>query len=290
MELRQLKYFLKAADLLNFTQAAREVFISQSTLSQQIRQLEDELGLPMFNRIGKRVELTEAGRLFYPHARSAFARANDGKSVMLDLQQLNTGQLNIGVTYGLKYILTPALIHFAEKYPKIKINVYFATSEELVDKLNHSGLDFVLSFEEVYHDQSLQLQSLFESKMCLIASSGSALCRKKTVSLSDIQTLPMVLPATGYSTRRFIDSIFKKSDCSPEVAIEINDIPTLLELVRTGQWYTILAETTLNINDNLVSIPITGSNMIRKAVIISLKEAYEKKSATEFFRILLGQN
>ena len=83
MELRQLKYFLKAKELLNFTEAARALNISQSTLSQQIKQLEDELNVPLFNRIGKRITLTEAGNLFSEYALQSINRANeDRKSVV----------------------------------------------------------------------------------------------------------------------------------------------------------------------------------------------------------------
>jgi LysR family cyn operon transcriptional activator len=146
MELRQLKYFLKAKELLNFTEAAEQLNISQSTLSQQIKQLEDELDIPLFNRIGKRVTLTEAGALFADFAFQSINKAQDGLLMLRDLHNFQTGKITIGVTYGLRYVLTPALIRFATQYPQIKIKVVFGTSEELIDKLNHLELDFALSF------------------------------------------------------------------------------------------------------------------------------------------------
>src|SRR3954463_12885756 len=109
MELRQLRYFIRSAELLNFTEAAHTLYISQSTLSQQIKQLEDELGIPLFDRIGKRVHLTEAGGLFLPYARQTLVDSEGGRFVIDDLKGLKTGELKIGVTYGLSALLTPVL-------------------------------------------------------------------------------------------------------------------------------------------------------------------------------------
>src|SRR5574339_640166 len=110
MELRQLRYFIKSAELLNFTEAAHALYISQSTLSQQIKQLEDELGIPLFDRIGKRVRLTEAGSQFLPFARLTVSDAEGGRAVIDDLKGLKTGELRIGATYGLSTLLTPVLV------------------------------------------------------------------------------------------------------------------------------------------------------------------------------------
>ena len=107
MELRQLRYFVRSAELLNFTEAAHALYISQSTLSQQIKQLEDELGMPLFDRIGKRVRLTEAGSLFLPYARQSIADSESGRFVINDLKGIKTGELHIGATYGLSALLTP---------------------------------------------------------------------------------------------------------------------------------------------------------------------------------------
>ena len=146
MELRQLRYFIRSAELLNFTEAAHALYISQSTLSQQIKQLEDELGMPLFDRIGKRVRITEAGSLFLPYARQTIADSESGRFVINDLKGIKTGELRIGVTYGLSALLTPVLIQFSAQYPDVKIIVEFGTSEDLLDKLKSTRVDFLLSF------------------------------------------------------------------------------------------------------------------------------------------------
>src|SRR6186713_908550 len=121
MELRQIKYFLKAKELLNFTEAAKSLNISQSTLSQQIKQLEDELDIQLFNRIGKRIILTEAGEMFSAYALQSINNANQGLQLLKDLNDLNTGKITIGVIYSMRIPFAKTLIQFAKQYPKIKI-------------------------------------------------------------------------------------------------------------------------------------------------------------------------
>jgi LysR family cyn operon transcriptional activator len=125
MELRQLKYFITSADTLNFTEAARQCFITQSTLSQQIKQLETELGVQLFERIGKRVFLTETGRDFLPYARQTVADADYGVQRIKDMENLKTGRLCIGTTFGLSALITDAIARFSEQYPEVHLEVMF---------------------------------------------------------------------------------------------------------------------------------------------------------------------
>jgi LysR family cyn operon transcriptional activator len=289
MELRQLKYFLKAKEMLNFTEAANCLHISQSTLSQQIKQLEEELNIPLFNRIGKRITLTEAGELFGVYASQSINRANDGLLLLKDLSDLNIGKITIGVTYGLRNLLTQTLINFSNLFPKIKVQIVFDTSEVLIEKLSQFELDFILTFNESTASKHLKYQSLFSSPIILVVSKKSPIVNKKNITLKEITKLPLALPARGYSTIQFINEAFKMNDLNPEVSVEINDIPTLLELVKSGNWYTILTQASVTDKD-LITIPIVEKNMTRTAMIVSLKEVYEKKSVKKFYEQLLKNN
>ncbi|MCD9853377.1 LysR substrate-binding domain-containing protein [Epilithonimonas sp. JDS] len=284
MELRQLKYFLKAKELLNFTEASNHLNISQSTLSQQIKQLEEEIGIPLFNRIGKRITLTEAGLLFSEFAFQSVQKSNEGLMMMKDLNKLNSGSLSIGITYALRHLLTKALIAFSRQYPKIKINIVFGTTSELIEKLNTTELDFILTFKESY-ESDYDYHSLFFSPMTLVVAKDSEFSKLSSIALKDIMKLPLALPAKGYSTIQFIKGILKKEKLEPNVLIEINDIPTLLELVKTGNWNTILTQVSVD-DPDLATIKIKGKNMLREATIISLKNMYQKKSVKIFQEFL----
>lgn len=284
MELRQLKYFLKAKELLNFTEASNHLNISQSTLSQQIKQLEEEIGIPLFNRIGKRITLTEAGLLFSEFAFQSVQKSNEGLMMMKDLNKLNSGSLSIGITYALRHLLTKALIAFSQQYPKIKINIVFGTTSELIEKLNTTELDFILTFKES-DESDYDYRSLFFSPMTLVVAKDSEFSKLSSIALKDIMKLPLALPAKGYSTIQFIKGILKKEKLEPNVLIEINDIPTLLELVKTGNWNTILTQVSVD-DPDLATIKIKGKNMLREATIISLKNMYQKKSVKIFQEFL----
>ncbi|GAB3936164.1 LysR family transcriptional regulator [Larkinella terrae] len=285
MELRQLKYFLKAKELLNFTEAARFLNISQSTLSQQIKQLEDELNVPLFNRIGKRITLTEAGKLFGEYALQSINRANEGLLLLQDLKNLNTGKITIGVIYSMRILFAKTLIQFATQYPNIKVQVVFGTTKDLLEKLNLHQFDFVLTFYEKAKEPHLKYQTLLSANMVLVTAKKSALAHKSNISLEEVAALPLALPFSGSSTIQFFEESFGQKNLNPNICMEINDIPTLFEIVKTGRWHTILSETSLN-DPEVVGIPIKGKNMRRTIMIISLKEAYEKKAVKKLYELM----
>ena len=175
MELRQLKYFKEACERQNFSEAARILHISQSTLSQQIKQLEEELDVLLFDRIGKRIVLTEARQAFLPYAARAIYDAEDGKQIIRDLKGIETGVLHIGVTYSMSPLLIAALQLFNRAYPKIKVEITFATSEELLKQLDGSGLDFVLSFKPEDLTDDFETIPLFSSRLQFIVRSSHPL-------------------------------------------------------------------------------------------------------------------
>tara|TARA_R110000764_G_scaffold48869_1_gene108347 strand:- start:1795 stop:2664 length:870 start_codon:yes stop_codon:yes gene_type:complete len=287
MELRQLKYFLKAKEELNFTVAAKILNISQSTLSQQIKQLEIELNVPLFNRIGKRIILTEAGNMFSEYAMESLNKANEGLLLLKDLNNLITGELIIGVVYSMRIIFAKALADFAVQYSNIKIQVVFGTTKDLLEKLNSHLFDFVLTFHEGLEHSHLKYQKLLSSNMVLVASKKSTIANKKSILLEEVAQLPLALPFSGYSTIQFFVDSFKQKDLTPKICMEINDIPTLFEIVKTGHWHTILSDSSVN-DKEVVGIPIEGKNMKRDIMIISLNEAYEKKAVKKFYELLLG--
>lgn len=286
MELRQLRYFLKAKELLNFTEAANHLHISQSTLSQQIKQLEDELGIPLFNRIGKRIVLTEAGEVFSGYAQKSLLKSQEGLLALRDLEKLKTGELTIGVTYGLRSTLIKALIQFSHTYPGVKINIVFGTTSELMEQLHHTELDFALTFAKGAREQLFSYIPLFTSPMTLVVSKNSDLARKDSISLKEIVGLPLAMPTKGYSTTKSVMEAFEKNALKPDILMEINDVAALLEVVKSGNWHTILAETTVIDQEELVAIPIKGKNMVKTAMLVSLKDAYEKKATKVFCTFL----
>lgn len=287
MELRQLKYFIKAAELQNFTNAAAALFITQSTLSQQIKQLEDELGIPLFDRIAKRVRLTEAGTAFLPYAKKTVKDAMDGRDALTDLMNLNTGVLNIGLTYGLSELLAKAVSGFSTEYPGIKLNISFGTTTGLLEQMEAGSLDMVLSFYDNSGSDGLTTEGLFVSHLSLIMAGTHAIAKRKSVSIQELATLPLVLPSKGYSIRNYLDKVLSEHELVAIPVMEINDIHTLLKLVDLGGWVTVLMSSTIVDQPQLRAVKLTGADMARRATITWPKDAYRKKAATLLAGFLL---
>lgn len=289
MELRQLRYFLKALELLNFTESARSLNVSQSSLSQQIIQLEEELGLPLFDRIGKKVYATEAGLQFSVYARQTLASVRDGRQIVQDLAGLKTGELVIGATPAMSALLVSTLTAFSGRYPNIRIKVTFGTSDELLEKLQASELDIALTFHENNWESTFSAKRLFDSSVMLVVSSTSPLADRKSIGFRKIGSLPLALPAKGYSTRPFIDTMLAELCPEAMVHIEINDISTLFRLVETGRWATVLTAATAHNQPLLKTIPIKAKNTRQSAWVVSLVDAYQKTAAVEFIKFLALQ-
>ncbi len=289
MELRQLRYFIRSAELLNFTEAAHTLYISQSTLSQQIKQLEDELGIPLFDRIGKRVHLTEAGSLFLPYARQTLVDSESGRFVIDDLKGLKIGELRIGVTYGLSALLTPVLLQFSEQYPDIKIIVEFGTSEDMLDKLKSTKVDFLLSFLEIQDNEKFISQRLYESPLALAVHPSNPLSKKTSVNIKDLKDIPLVLPSIGFHTRHFLNEALMQNNIQPNIKMELNDINVLLQLVETGNWCTIMTVAAVKGRHTLKAIPVKGLNIISQASITWPKDSYRKKAALVFTEMIKKQ-
>jgi LysR family cyn operon transcriptional activator len=288
MELRQLNYFIKAAEMLHFTEAAAASFVTQSTLSQQIKLLEEELGMLLFDRIGKHVRLTEAGKVFLGHARQIQLDVRKSKEAITELNNLVVGELKIGVTYAFSSMLLPALGPFSSKYPGIKIVVEYGTAIELEQKLKMAELDVILAFHEKSEvdDLGLEMQHLYASRITMVVSKKHPLAQLKKISLTDLGKIELILPSKGFSSRDLLDGLFNKRKIKPIIKIEMNDVHSLLSMVDEGLWATIINEKAILTWVDLVAIPISGKEYFKQAFILWQKGVYKKKSAMLFIEEL----
>lgn len=284
MEIRQINYFIKAAEMLHFTAAAAACFVTQSTLSQQIKQLEEELGTLLFDRVGKQVRLTEAGDVFLTHARQIILDVKKSRQAILELNNLVIGDLKIGVTYAFSSMLLPALAPFSSRYPGIKIVVEYGTAGELEHQLKQGELDVILAFHDQSEndDLSLEMEHLFSSRIMMVVSKKHPLADLKKISLVELAKVELILPSKGFSSRDLLNELFRKGRLSPLIKIEMNDVHSLLSMVEEGNWATIINEKAIITWENLVAIPISGKEYYKQAFILWQKGGYRKKSATLF--------
>lgn len=286
MELRQLKYFVKVAETLNFSLAARELFITQSTLSQQILNLERELSQQLFLRNSHEVILTEAGETLLPMARESIYAVDNCVLRLQELKNLQIGELNIGVTFSFSSIMAETMVDFLKKYPNVKLNVSYSSMAALIDQLKHHELDFVLAFKPNEADEHVNSQPLFATHLAAIVNENHPLATRESVTLSELRRYNCALPAVGLQARNAFEQVVAADNGRFRVKAEINNVNLLFKLVRSTNYVTILAESTVIDETGLRAIPIDMPSARMQGCIHTLKNAYLKKSAREFIAML----
>lgn len=287
MELRQLKYFVMSAEYLNFSEAAKHLFITQSTLSQQIKQLEFELGFTLFLRNSRHICLTEAGEEFLPFAIRTIQDAEDAVQRLYDLQNVKTGMLKVGVTYSLSTVFTEGVMQFMRSFPGIKLEICYKTVAELMELLKERKLDFVLSYKPLVNAPDIEATPLFENALAVVVDRGHSLASRSKVKLSELQNYNMVLPSVGLQARSMLDRLMEGKDFKLSSKLELNETNILLQIVSTGNYVTILSNSAVFGNTRFKAIPIDEPENVMEASLLRLKEVYQKASAKEFIKILL---
>ena len=286
MELRQLKYFVKVAELLSFSKAAKALFITQSTLSQQIKQLEDELDMALLFRNNHKVSLTEAGETFLEGAKKTLAEADDNKAKIMDLAQGCRGVLNIGVTYSFGSILTESVLTFKKEYPDVILNICYKNVMELMELVSDGELDFALSFRSSEKYDNVESHILFDNKLSIIVREGHPLTKKELVRLADLEEYDLVLPSIGLQARSTFDSIIAERNLNLKVAMEANEVNTILNLLRRSNYVTVLSETVILEHNGLVTIDIDDAECSMEGCLHFCANRYRKRSTEEFIRLL----
>lgn len=286
MELRQLKYFIRVAECLNFSEAAKESCISQSTLSQQIKQLEQELCSELFLRNSRTVALTEAGVELLPYARSTIKDADACIERIRDLKDILTGTMNIGVTYSFSPILTETIFSFIKKYPKVKLNIFYKPMSELMDMLRDRKVDFVLAFKPSAPMEGIESHILFQNYLAAIVSSTHSLATEKKVSLEQIAQYGIALPSKGLQARNMLDKVLERYKFNLKARIELNDPDILLNLVRQSNLVTVLAEASIHNERGVKAVPIDIPDNEMVGCVHTLEDSYRKHSMLEFIKML----
>lgn len=286
MELRQLKYFIKTAETLNFSEAARYLYISQSTLSQQIRTLEDELGTVLFQRDSHSVALTEAGETMLPLARQTVNDAESCLAQIKDLNQLVSGTLNIGVTHSFSPILTETVNEFLQEYPGIRVNITNRSMEELMEMLRRREIDFALAFKPIISYDEIESHGLFDDRLCVILKKDHPIAGMASIGIDEVMRHRLVIPAKGLQARNLIDRYINLEQPKSNIVLEINDVNTMLDVVERSSIISILSEATIHGRHNLKAIPLDVADNQMQGCVHYLKKIYHKRSAELFISLL----
>lgn len=287
MELRQLRYFVSVAELCSFSEAARQLNITQSTLSQQIRQLESELGVELLIRDSHHVSLSDLGEAFLPQAMQTLSSADTCLDKIRDVQSLGTGELNLGSTYSFLPLLKETVLQFMKQYPGVKLNICCHSMETLLNMLHEHKIDMALSYRPSSIQPDIDSHILFDNKLAVVVSDTHPLVTRGTVRLSDLEKFPLALPAKGLQARNTFDRIVEGLDYRFNVRLEINEVNVLMDLVRaSGYLVTVLSEAALVRTPGVKALKLDQQGTQMEGSFHLLRNTYMKRATKEFLRIL----
>jgi LysR family transcriptional regulator, cyn operon transcriptional activator len=286
VELRQLRYFLAVAECENFTKGAEKVAISQPSLSVQIAALEYELGAPLFDRLGRRVALTEAGRLFREHAERVIRETELAAQSVRALTGGEQGRLVVGALSTINsYVIPPLVCRFKQRFPHVDLHVYAQPSSTIEEALLANRVDLGLCLLPVTRDR-LITSRLFTETLVLVSPPDVRLTAKR-LRMRELANLPLVLLPGDYCLRKMIEAECAAVGVRPQVSVEMTSPEGILEAVKQGAGLTILPE--LYVRHRLRG---TGLRVIElydpiprhEVGVVSLAHRHLGKAAQEFVR------
>jgi LysR family cyn operon transcriptional activator len=285
METRHLRYFLAVAATQHMTRAAEQVHVTQSTLSHQIRQLEEMLGTVLFDRVGRGIRLTQAGEVFRGFAQRALKEIEDGAMALSELDNLVRGHLRIGVIHTFNSTLIPPVMSgFVTAFPNVHVTVEELTALKIEQSIMEGEIDLGIAFAPCTHEE-IDSEVLFDEELVLIAHKNTIAHTRTTMQAKGLADLKLALLTKHFMTRRLIDESFGQH-VGGNVILETNSIHALLNTVRTGALSTILSDRAIGNDNELTKTRITRPTVVRTAALLWHKERYRTAAAREFARML----
>lgn len=245
---RSVYYLLAVAEHQSFTRAAEALYVSQPSLSQQIKQLEDLLNIQLLDRSGRAVRLTPAGEVYLHHARRAMKELDTAKRAIHELNDLSRGSLRIAMTPITDYLAIPLLVKFNAMYPGITVTTLEMPQNDMKDALVGDHVDIGIAFGSTLTTEGYpgitEHDTLFSETLSLVFGKNHPLAGQKgPISKHVLEKEPLVLFNTNYALRSHIDHYCLEQGITPHIAVEATSLSVIIEMVRMGKIATILPDT-----------------------------------------------
>lgn len=289
MEIRQLRAFLAIAEAKTFTAGARRVNVTQAAISMQIRQIEEELGLPLFTRTPRRVILTEAGEYLLERARTIIREHDSAVAEIAELGGVEHGRLRIGSASAefATVQLPRILIALKKVFPNSELGISAGTSAALVDKLLHGEIDIAFVSLPV-ENSGVTTELLFSDQIVAIGHPSHPLASKKTISAAALAAETLILGERGGNTRRLIDNMFDAANVRPNVVMELSRQEAINQMVEANLGVGTAGAKAIakEVRDGkLISWKLEGSEVKWELGLARLKGGYFSPIAKEFVQL-----
>ncbi len=264
MEIRQLKTFKAVADHLSFHKAADAINYAQSTVSAQIMALEEDLGIPLFERLGRQIMLTEAGENLYQYACKMLELEEAARADLIEGVRL-AGTLTIRIPESFcVHRLTPVVIEFHNRMPNVKLRFITCAQEGLKQDLRKGVTDLAFLLTESIQSKDLAFENLGTEHLVFVAAPNHPLSKIDNFEIDMLADHTLLLSRVDCSYRRILEQILQESRCEPKMVLEFNSMAAIIACVAAGLGVTLIPEIAVSREldlKNLVTLPWSESNI-----------------------------
>ena len=266
MEVNQLRYVCAIADTGNFSRAAERCRIAQPSLSQQVQKLEDDLGVKLFDRLGRSIRLTEAGRAFIPRARAILEQLDAARSSAADKNADLRGNVTVGVIPTVAPYLMPAYTaSFAKKFPDAKLRIIEETTSVLVEGLRDLSIDVAILALPLRH-KDLELFPIRTEPLFAVLKKNDPRARAKSLALKDLRGESFVMLRDGHCFRDLSLDTCTRARITPNIAFESGQFSSLLGMVAAGIGVSLVPEMAIDRNANCRYVRLSDTQATRTIV------------------------
>jgi DNA-binding transcriptional LysR family regulator len=291
LSLNQLRAFHFAAKCGSVSRAAEQLFITQPGVSAQIKALELRYGTQLFIRGKKKLELTECGKRLHNITERLFGLVEEADELLSHPESAAPAVLKIGSTKTLvRYLFARYIPRFRALFPKIQIQVNEGSSAEMVQGVLENRYELAIA-GRVHYDPQLKMIRILQDELVLLVAPGHRLCRKKSISISDLQGENLILREVGSGTRRVIEKALESGGITPSVFVETSNVDFIKELVKLGKAVTMLARMGVDqdiANGVLRAIPVREGPFIIYIDVVVRNDKKLSRAAEAFLKVLFS--
>ncbi|MGH8444347.1 MAG: LysR family transcriptional regulator [Solimonas sp.] len=284
MDTQFLAAFVEIADCGSFTQAAETLHLSQPAISKRITALEQQIGHALFDRVGRRVTLTDAGRTLLPYARKTLQDIEDGRRALSNLHEEIGGRLSIGTSHHIGlHRLPPVLRAYTLQFPSVDLDIHFMDSEVACEAVLAGKLELGIVTLPTTPLPQLEQQLVWPDPLVVVVAAQHPLAGRRDVRLRELAEHPAVLPDEATYTHRIVTAELQRQGIAPRVRLATNYLETLKMLAGIGLGWSVLPESMLD--DSLRKIAVRGLSLHRELGLVW----HQRRTLSGAARALMAQ-
>lgn len=289
MEWQQLEYFQTVARMEHMTRAAQFLSVSQSALSRSISRMEEELGVPLFDRVGRSIKLNRYGELFLKRVHRMMKEYEEGKLEIQNMLDEEAGEVMLGFLHTLGSHLIPDLIvTFRANYPNIRFQLNQSNTASLLQQLIQGSIDLCLLSSPDAVNHSVEWKKLWSEELFVFVPAHHPLAGRQSIGLEEIADEPMVSFKKGYGIRNVIDRLCMEAGFTPKIAFEGEEVPTVAGLVAAGLGVALIPDVSGLTTQKLVKISVSSPECYRIIGVAWMKERYLSPPAERFLQFVMN--